>query len=121
MLKREVCRLVLDGEQPPYVPWSFGFTYEAKLKLQKFFGTTDLEPVLQNHLINLGSEIGFFDDICNQRVRDVFGVVWDRSVDKDIGNVEGVLLTQPTLKGYHFPDPLDERFFVDIPERIGKY
>jgi uroporphyrinogen decarboxylase len=119
--KREVIRMVLDGLQPPYVPWSFGFTLEAKQKLQSHYGPLDLETVFQNHLLKLGSDIGFFEDMGNQHVRDVFGVVWDRSLDKDIGNVEGEVLPRPTLKGYQFPDPLDERFFADIPERIQKY
>ena len=38
--------------------------------------------------MELGSAIGFFEDLGADRVRDVFGVVWDRSIDKDIGNVE---------------------------------
>jgi uroporphyrinogen decarboxylase len=48
-------------------------------------------------------------------------VVWDRSIDKDIGNVKGVILSQPTLKGYTFPDPLDPRFFADIPDKIDRF
>jgi uroporphyrinogen decarboxylase len=80
-----------------------------------------LEDALQNHLLKLGSDIGFFTDLGNDRVQDAFGVVWDRSIDKDIGNVEGCVLPEPTLKGYTFPDPLAPRFFADIPERIGKY
>jgi len=57
----------------------------------------------------------------HDRVQDVFGVVWDRSVDKDIGNVEGHVLPEPTLRGYRFPDPLDARFFADIPARIERF
>ena len=30
--KRDVVRTVLEGRKPPYVPWSFGFTLEARLK-----------------------------------------------------------------------------------------
>jgi uroporphyrinogen decarboxylase len=48
-------------------------------------------------------------------------VVWDRSIDKDIGNVEGCVLDRPTLTGYDFPDPLDPRFFDDIADRIGRF
>ena len=121
MTKREVVRAVLNGERPPYVPWSFSFTLEAREKLVRHYGTQELEPILDNHLLGLGSGIGFFDDIGNDRVRDVFGVVWDRSVDKDIGNVENPQLTEPTLAGYAFPDPLDDRFFADIPEQIERY
>ncbi len=35
MNKRDVIRLVLEGKKPPYVPWSLGFTQEAKAKLQE--------------------------------------------------------------------------------------
>jgi uroporphyrinogen decarboxylase len=119
--KREIIRSVLEGQKPPYVPWSCGFTTEAKAKLQEHFGVAELEDVLQNHLLKLGSDIGFFTNLGNAHVQDVFGVVWDRSVDKDIGNVEGCVLPGPTLKYYTFPDPLDQRFFFDIPDRITKY
>jgi len=121
MDKREVIRMVLAGQRPPYVPWSLGFTKEAKAKLQQHYGLIDLEPVLQNHLLKLGSDIGFFNELENNCVQDVFGVVWDRSVDKDIGIVRGQVLPKPTLEGYSFPNPLDPRFFADIPERIERY
>jgi uroporphyrinogen decarboxylase len=121
MTQREVIRLVLEGKRPPYVPWSMGFTKEAKEKLQRHYGCEDIEGPLGNHLLKLGSDIGFFTELGNDRVRDVFGVVWDRSVDKDIGNVEGQVLPEPTLADYEFPDPLDRRFFADIPARIAKF
>ena len=121
MDKREIVRRVLDGEEPPYIPWNFGFTKEAKEKLQAFYDPLELEDALQNHLLKLGSDIGFFIDMGGNCVQDVFGVVWDRSIDKDIGNVKGCVLSQPTLKGYTFPDPLDERFFADIPGKIARY
>ena len=121
MTKRDIIRAVLDGQKPPYVPWSCGFTKEARTKLQPYFAEVDLEDALQNHIVKLGSDIGFFTDLGNNRWQDVFGVIWDRSIDKDIGNVEGFLLSEPTLEHYTFPDPLDRRFFADIPGRIAKY
>ncbi|MDO9541983.1 MAG: uroporphyrinogen decarboxylase family protein, partial [Kiritimatiellia bacterium] len=62
-----------------------------------------------------------FEDIGHDCVRDIFGVVWDRSVDKDIGVVKGCVLPEPTLKGYEFPAPLDKRFFASLPEQIKKH
>ena len=35
--------------------------------------------------------------------------LWDRTIDKDIGNPIEPLLKEPELKGYLFPDPLDAR------------
>ena len=81
----------------------------------------DLEEALQNHILKLGSDIGFFTDLGQEHVQDVFGVVWDRSIDKDIGNVSGCVLPEPTLGHYSFPDPLDQRFFADIPAKIERY
>jgi uroporphyrinogen decarboxylase len=120
MTAREVVRLAIEGQPPPYVPWQLGFTLEAREKLQQHFGCTDLDPVLRNHFLTLGSEVGAFVDIGEDRVRDYFGVVWDRSIDKDIGNVVGEVLPEPTLAGYTFPDPAQPRFFANIPRRIAE-
>jgi uroporphyrinogen decarboxylase len=116
--RREVVRLVLEGQKPPYVPWTFNFTLEPKLMLQDHFKTKDLDNALYNHILYLGSDIGFFDYMGNNFYRDVFGVVWDRSIDKDIGNVKGSLISEPSLKNYKFPDPFDKRFYIDIEPSI---
>jgi uroporphyrinogen decarboxylase len=121
MEKREVVRTVLSGRKPPYVPWSYRFTLEAREKLAAHFGNSDLVDALGQHILELGSDIGFFEDLGNDLHRDVFGVVWDRTVDKDIGNVRGVVLPEPSLRGFSWPDPLDPRFFADIPSRLRRY
>ena len=121
MTKREVVKLVFKGQRPPYVPWSFRFTVPAHERLLAHYGEVDLEEALDNHFVGLGDEIGFFTDIGNDRHRDVFGVVWDRTIDKDIGNVEGCVLEEPTLSGYEFPDPVAPRYFESIPELIDRY
>lgn len=119
MTKREVIRTVLDGKRPPYVPWSFKFTVEPKQMLCNYYGVNDLDEVLGNHILQLGSDIGFFDDLGNDQFQDVFKVVWDRSIDKDIGDAKGIVLPEPTLNGYTFPNPLDPRFFSDIESEIA--
>jgi uroporphyrinogen decarboxylase len=121
MNKRQVIHTVLTGQTPPYVPWSCGFTWEARAKLEAHFKPMDLEAALQNHILKLGSDIGFFHDLGGNLVQDGFGVVWDRTIDKDIGNVLGCVLPEPSLLHYTFPDPLDPRFFEDIPARIARH
>ena len=121
MTKRETIRAILQGNVPPYVPWSFSFTQEAAEKLKEHYGTNNIERPLDNHLLGLGNDIGFFDDLGSDRFRDHFGVVWDRKADKDIGMPEEVVLKRPTLDGYEFPNPLDQKFFADINERIGAF
>ncbi len=121
MTKREIIRMVLKGKRPPYVPWSMGFTLEAKAKLLEHYRCGDIETPLDNHLLKLGQDIGFFDPLGDDRYRDVFGVTWDRTIDKDIGNVEGQVLPRPTLEGYEFPDPQDGRYFDDTQDRIDRF
>jgi uroporphyrinogen decarboxylase len=119
MTKRQVIRCVLDGGRPPYVPWNFGFTREAADKLAAHYGS--LEPAVRgNHLLCLGSGIFPAVEVGGDCVRDPFGVIWDRSRDKDIGNVKGQVLPGPTLEGYAFPDPLEPFFFGDMKARIEK-
>jgi len=113
--------MVLEGGRPPYVPWSFGFTCEAAERLKKHYGTDDLDAVTDNHLLGLGDGIGFFDEIGGDCWRDAFGVVWDRSVDKDIGIVKEHPLKEAMLGGYSFPDPVHPRFFHDIPSKLETY
>jgi uroporphyrinogen decarboxylase len=117
--KREIIKLVLDHRKPPYVPWSFKFTVEPKQMLCNYYGVDDLDTVLGNHILNLGSDIGFFNDLGNNQFQDVFGVVWDRTIDKDIGDAKGIVLPEPTLTGYEFPNPHDPRFFEDIEREIS--
>ncbi len=133
MTRRDVVRLALSHQRPPYVPWSFGFTQEAREKLEGHYfpesvtagspkrDAEDLNEAVGNHLLKLGSDIGFFEEVGKDRLRDVFGVEWDRSVDKDIGMVVGCVLDKPSLRGYRFPDPLDERFFRDNPGKLLRY
>jgi uroporphyrinogen decarboxylase len=120
MSPRDIVKAAIACQPTPYVPWSIRFTQEAQEKIEQHYGTRDLQPILRNHLLELGSSIGFFEDLGNDRVRDVFGVIWDRSVDKDIGIVSGEVLPEPTLGGYQFPDPLDPRFFDNIPAAIAR-
>src|SRR5512137_2764615 len=118
MTKREVVRSVLEGKTPPYVPWSFDFTKEPREALAAHLGTDDIDTAVDNHVLKLGRDIGIFEPLGNDLYRDNFGVVWDRSIDKDIGNVRGEVLPGPSLRGYAFPNPRDARLFDDIPEKL---
>jgi uroporphyrinogen decarboxylase len=121
MTRRDVVITALEGKRPPYVPWSFRFTKEARETLGNHYAAEDVEAAVGNHILELGSDIGFFEDLGDNLYRDVFGVVWDRSIDKDIGNIRGLVLPGPAVGDYQFPDPLAPRFFRDIPEKIRTY
>ena len=119
---REVVATVLRGEKPPYVPWSFWFTSEAAEKLCGHYGIEAgaLDAHLHSHILAVGSQMGIMEDLGGGRVRDRFGVVWDRSQDKDIGVVENCLLPEPVLDGFQLPSADDPRIFGGMAEAISQ-
>jgi len=119
MTKRDVVRRILAHQPPPYVPWAFGFTLEAKQKLEQHYHSTDLDRLLHSHLVWAGNPAGSFVDLGRDHFSDPFGVVWDRSVDKDIGQVVDPQLSRPSLAGYKFPDPTAGIFFDEIPAMLA--
>jgi uroporphyrinogen decarboxylase len=122
MTRRDIMRLVYQGQPPPYVPWVFNFTQEAFAKLAEHYGGPDQVPrdMLGGHFLTTGQGLGdFFEPLGHDLWRDGFGVVWDRSVDKDIGVVKEYLLPEPTLANYRFPDPLDPRCFAGMAPAIA--
>ena len=121
MTKREVVQLSIDWKRPPYVPWSFGFTEGAWEKLKSHPALGGFPPDFGNHVVSMGNSEDWFVETGHDRVRDAFGVVWDRTVDKDIGVVEGLVLPEPRLQGYKFPDPLDPRWFADVPGKLKRH
>jgi uroporphyrinogen decarboxylase len=120
MGKREVVKMVLNGEKPPYTPWSFEFTEEPLKILQEYYRTEDLDIPLGNHILKMGNTVSFFTREGENNYRDVFGVVWDRSIDKDIGNIESPILKEPSLNGYEFPNPKADFLFSDIEPKIAR-
>ncbi len=57
---------------------------------------------------------GAWQEIRPGHWRDDFGVVWNRTIDKDIGVVEDYQLKTRSLAGYTFPDPHDPSRFEGL-------
>ena len=106
--------------QPDRVPWQFGYTIPAREKLAAYFGSDDLDEVLGNHLAKYRARPpDALQEIRPGFWRDEFGVIWNRTVDKDIGVVEVHPLKDRSLAGYRFPDPRDPRRYAGLPAFIA--
>lgn len=116
---RDVVRLAMRHQAPPYVPWACWFTHEARTKLDAHFGgPAATDAALGNHIIGLG-QAEAMTELAGCRVRDRWDVVWNRSVDRDIGVIEGRVLPEPTLAGWRLPDPDDPAITAGIAGRIA--
>ena len=103
MLPRERVLMALAHEQPDMTPWQLDLTFDAHAKMVAHYGDSDFLAKVGNHLA--GIEDGFFEEVRPGFWRDGFGITWNRTIDRDIGNVEEILLKEPTLAGFTFPEP----------------
>ncbi len=116
---REVVRQALSHRSPAWVPWQFHFTQDMAVKLRGHYGSgADLDVAVGNHLLWLG-QVESFTDLGGDRVRDRWGVVWNRSVDRDIGVIEGQVLPEPDLAALRLPDLDDPGIWAGIEDAIA--
>jgi len=105
--------------QPDRVPYYFSFTQAAARKLEAYYGTTDLDVFLDNDMVRYSiRRPALLDEVRPGFFRDEFGVIWNRTVDKDIGVPEDYPLKRRSLDGYTFPDPHDPRRYAELPAFI---
>ena len=118
--KRDVVIDAMEFRPPPYVPWAWDMTLGCAERMAEHLGTRDLAPFIDTHFLNLGPDIGYLEPLGNDLHRDRYGVVWDRSVDKDIGTpLEWPIRRPEDLAAYEWPDPAADDLFADIPEALA--
>jgi uroporphyrinogen decarboxylase len=119
---RERVWQAIRHRQPDRVPWHITGTIPARRALEAHYGAADLDASLGNHLAKyrarppdadrwLADRPGFF--------RDEWGVVWNRTVDKDIGVVAVYPLQERPLAACGVPDPLDPARYAGLPAFIA--
>jgi uroporphyrinogen decarboxylase len=119
MTPRAVILEALAFRRPAYVPWAWQPTQVCARRLQAHLGTSDLSGFIGSHFLDLGSPLRRFAVVEGDFNRDAYGVLWDRTVDKDIGTpAEWPLRRREDLDGYTWPDPLDPRWYEGIAEAV---
>jgi len=122
MTKRDVVLDAIHFRKPAYVPWSWGPTIPCAEKLRQYLKTDDLTDFLDDHFIDVSAGIGGWTETKPGFVRDGYGVVWDRTVDQDIGNPCDWPIKKPSdLDRYHWPNADDPAGYAHIPETIAAH
>jgi uroporphyrinogen decarboxylase len=118
---KERVRAAIEHREPDVCPWCIGFTIPAAEKLAVHYGDPHFESKIGNHVVDIGpTPPDAWVEVQPDHWRDEFGVVWNREVDRDIGNVEFMPLAGGGLRGYKFPDPHDPRRYAHFFEQIKK-
>jgi uroporphyrinogen decarboxylase len=97
-------------------------TQQCAERMRRHLGSEDLGPFVGSHVLGLGAGIGRFerlDALDKNHFRDVYGTVWDRTVDKDIGTpVDWPIRRPEDLDDYTWPDASDDSWYADIPAQL---
>ncbi|MFP3903085.1 MAG: uroporphyrinogen decarboxylase family protein [Armatimonadota bacterium] len=121
MTNRERVCAALEYRQPDRTPYQIGFTEKAKAAMDEYYGGDGYLELIDNCLhrveANPGPKEGWIDDDVWQ---DEFGVQWDRSVDRDIGNPCNRLLPKRDLCGLEMPDPASDHKFGDFEQKLAE-
>ncbi len=116
-MKKEIVLTALRHEKPPIVPHYFGLTQGARQKLEAHYGDSSHQAI-DNFL-----SVYYLDRPQQWRrephdiIRDMWGIPWDRSVDKDIGVPATLLFPEPDMR-YWNPPKIDEGLFEPLKEFI---
>jgi len=110
---RERVQAAFRHEQPDYCPHAMGFTKDSHAKMVEFYGDPAWAAKIGNHMAITNQALTWTEPQPGH-FRDAFGVVWNRTVDKDIGVVDFPQLTGPSLGDYQFPDPHEERLYAHM-------
>ncbi|MFH1084352.1 MAG: uroporphyrinogen decarboxylase family protein, partial [Chloroflexota bacterium] len=116
---RERTLTALAHRQPDVTPWQIDLTQDARDATARFLGDADFVAKIGNHLAFYSD--GYFDEVQPGHWRDQFGIVWNRTIDKDIGNVEALLLPEPDLARYRFPAPDQARNAAGMARLVAEH
>ncbi len=119
---RERVLTALAHRQPDVTPWQIDLTIDAHDQTAAYLGDPDFAAKMGNHLV--GGEDGYFVEIRPHFWQDQFGIVWNRTIDKDIGNVERYLIQEPDITTYQFPEPdleRDAKLWQSLAEQRDKF
>ena len=118
---RERVWQAIRHEQPDRAPWQINTTIPARAKLAAHYGTTDLDDLLGNHVARYKSRLEYEPLPAPGMFVDEWGVVWNKTIDKDIGAPDNCILSGRDLAALVVPDPLDPRRYAGLPAFFGKH
>ncbi len=105
----------IQHTQPDIVPYQINTTLPARAKLEAHYGTKHLDDLLDNHIVRYKSRLEYEPLAEPGMFLDEWGVVWNKTVDKDLGVPANQVLPERDLGSLTVPDPLDPRRYAGLP------
>ena len=121
MTNKERVHAALRHQQPDKTPYVIGFTQKSAAAMVAHCGNNEFLKKIDNCFHGVGAVPGPKAKWLDQNTwQDEFGVHWDRSVDRDIGNVCNLLIPERDLSGLELPDPHTPDKFKGFAEQCAR-
>lgn len=120
MTSKERVTAALRHQPPDRCPVAMGLTQKAHAAMVAHYGDDGYRKLIPTDIVGVAARPGPLDEWLSETVwQDEFGVQWDRSIDRDIGNVCNRVLPERDLSGLQFPDPTDPAKFEGFGETVA--
>jgi uroporphyrinogen decarboxylase len=121
MTPRERVHQAVQFRSTGIVPHQVDFTILAKRRFAEFVGDPDFEEKIGNHLATISHRrAAKWVEVAPGHFADEWGVIWNRTMDKDIGVVEDRVLPGPSLGDYRFPEPMSPELIAAYPAFVER-
>ena len=117
-MKRERVKTVINHVRADMTPYNIILTEKELEKVSDYISIDgkDFHDWAGNHIdIKVFNHYGAY--IRPDYFQDEFGVVWNRTIDKDIGNIDNYVIKGTDIKSYQFPEP-DEARIRQLAEEL---
>lgn len=89
------------------VPYHVTFSAEARARMIDYYGDADFINGIGNHMAMLSHrKMAKWTEVSPGFFEDEWGVVWNRTTDKDVGIAANHVLPEPKLGQWQPPDPM---------------
>lgn len=122
MTKRERIIASVKHIQTDLTPYYLSLTHQEFEKVAEYFQDRNFENEIGSHITRFHYD-GFLKEITpgSGYWKDDFSVVWNRNgADKDIGVIDGCVITEPDMEKYEFPKLDEKRIRSEYEALIAK-
>lgn len=120
MTPRERILRAVQFKDTDIVPYHITFTADSHARMVRYYGDEQFEDKIGNHMAILSHRKAFPWPVLKPGyLQDEWGVVWNRTVDKDIGVIENRVLPERNLDGWAPPNPVNPALLEGYPAFTG--
>lgn len=114
MTERERVSAVLSHKPTDFIPCTVGLTIGARERLAAYPGGRERLAAFPQHIASVHYDGIGWETVREGYVRDGFGIVWNRTVDRDIGVVEDYPIKAPDPALIRLPAIYEERWRASL-------